>query len=231
MGKLSVTDKIRMQTLYEKDLGAKAIIAAYPDKQWKLSTVKKIGCHVDEMGLALERHKGSGRPKFVRTPTNIDRVNKLICSQEGNIGKHLSTRQISAELNISRTSVRRIAKEDLNLTSFRRVPAQIISDAVCQKRLERSSALLRRLKVRDTKRVFFTDEKNFYLNPPISNQNNRVWSSGKKADVRPDRLIVEREKFALHVMVSACVCFGGKGRLHFVDEKAIVACRPIHKPY
>ena len=91
-----------------------------------------------------------------------------------------------------------------------------------QKRLGRSSALLRRLKVRDTKRVLFTDEKNFYLNPPISNQNNRIWSVGKKADVRPDRLIVEREKFALHVIVSAGVCFDGKGRLHFVDEKAKV---------
>src|SRR6218665_3578999 len=90
------------------------------------------------------------------------------------------------------------------------------------KRLDRSSALLRRLKVHDTKRVFFTDEKNFYLNPPISNQNNRVWPIGKKADVRPGRLIVEREKFAQHVMVSAGVCFGGKVRLHFVVEKAKV---------
>ena len=90
------------------------------------------------------------------------------------------------------------------------------------KRPERSSALLRQLKVRDTKRVYFPDEKNFYLNPPISNQNNRVWPSGKKADVRPDRLIVEREKFAPHVMISAGVCFGGKGRLHFVDVKAKV---------
>src|SRR6218665_993747 len=97
---------------------------------------------------------------------------------------------------------------------------KIISNAVRQKRLERPSALLRRLKVRDTKRVFFADEKNFYLNPPISNQNNSVWSSGKKADVRPDRLIVEREKFAPHLMVSAGVCFNGKVRLNFVDEKA-----------
>ena len=47
-------------------------------------------------------------------------------------------------------------------------------------------------------------------------------SSSKKADVRPDRLIVEREKFAPNVMVSAGVCFDGKGRLHFVDEKAKV---------
>ena len=81
--------------------------------------------------------------------------------------------------------------------------------------------MLRRFKVRDTKRVFFTDEKN-YLNPPVSNQNNRVWSRGKKADVKPSRLLVQREKFAKHVMVSAGVCFGGKGRLHFVEEKAKV---------
>ena len=87
---------------------------------------------------------------------------------------------------------------------------------------KRATALLRRFKVRDTKRVFFTDEKNFYLNPPVSNQNNRVWSRGKKVDVRPSRLLVQREKFAKHIMVSAGVCFGGKGRLHFIDEKAKV---------
>ena len=53
MGKVSMTDKMRMQTLHEQGLGAKAIIAAYPDKQWKLSTVKKICRRVDEMGSAL----------------------------------------------------------------------------------------------------------------------------------------------------------------------------------
>ena len=29
-----------------------------------------------------------------------------------------------------------------------------------------------------TKRIVFTDEKKFYLNPPVSNQNNRVWAGG-----------------------------------------------------
>ena len=60
----------------------------------------------------------------------------------------------------------------------------------------------------------------FYLNSPVSNQSNRVWTGGKKADVK--RLLAEREKFAQHVMVSAGVCFGGKGRLHFVDESTKV---------
>ena len=80
--------------------------------------------------------------------------------------------------------------------------------------------LLRRLTVQKTKRVFFTDEKIFYLNPPVNNQNNRVWSTGRKRDVDPQRLLVQRAKFSAHVMISAGISYGGKGRLHFVAEKA-----------
>jgi len=90
-------------------------------------------------------------------------------------------------------SVCRIAKRSLRLKSFRRVPAQVINDMTRQKRLEHARALLRRVNVRKTKDVFFTDEKNFYLNPPICNQNNHVWSAGRKTDVEPHRLLVERE--------------------------------------
>jgi len=64
--------------------------------------------------------------------------------------------------------VRRIAKMDLELSAFWGMPAQVLSDAVKLKRLERSRALLRRLTVNKVKQVFFTDEKNFYLNPPVS---------------------------------------------------------------
>ena len=54
--------------------------------------------------------------------------------------------------------------------------------------------------------------KKMYLNPPYSLQ----WADhGKKADVKPAHLLAERKKFAQHVMVSAGMCFGGKGRLHF----------------
>ena len=49
----------------------------------------------------------------------------------------------------------------------------------------------------------------------------KTTESGRAAR-KPARLLAEREKFAQHVMVSAGVCFGGKGRLHFVDESAKV---------
>jgi len=50
-------------------------------------------------------------------------------------------------------------------------------------------------------------------------QNDRVSSAGTKSDVSASPLLVERAKFAPHVMVSAGVCFEGKGRLHFIEDK------------
>jgi len=76
-----------------------------------------------------------------------------------------------------------------------------------------------------TRNVFSSptrNKKNFYLKPPVSNCNNRVWVGSKKADVKPACLLGERKKFAQHEMVSAGMCFGCKGRLHFVDENAKV---------
>jgi len=40
--------------------------------------------------------------------------------------------------------------------------------------------------------------------------------------VDENRFLVQRAKLAPHAMVSAVVCFSGKGRLHFIPEKAKV---------
>jgi len=89
------------------------IMAAYPQNYWMLSMVKKICKHVDHTGSVTELKASSGRPKFTRSDTNIVHVEELICSQEGQSGQHLSTREIAAKLDISDRSVRRIAKKDL----------------------------------------------------------------------------------------------------------------------
>jgi len=60
MGKVSLADKMRIQTLHEQRLGEKAIMAAYPDKGWALSTVKKICQRVDQMGSATDYKAGCG---------------------------------------------------------------------------------------------------------------------------------------------------------------------------
>jgi len=48
--------------LREQGLGAKAIMSSYPDKGWKLSTVKKVCSWVDHTSSAVPHKPGSGRP-------------------------------------------------------------------------------------------------------------------------------------------------------------------------
>ena len=60
MGKVSVDDKIRIQSLREQGLGCRAIAAKYPKKIRKLDTVKLIRKRIDETGSALTRKSGGG---------------------------------------------------------------------------------------------------------------------------------------------------------------------------
>lgn len=222
MAKFSCEDKLRIQTLRELGWGAKRIRSAFAEKRWSLSTIKSICRRVDSRGSACVRKPGSGRKKSSRTAANCQQVAELICSQDSAPGTSKSTGEIASQLGISKTSVWEIATKDLGLRTFKRVPAQVINAATCNKRLTRCTRLLQHWSPAKLKKVFFTDEKVFYLDPPVNSQTMRVWASGRKRDVAPQRLLKQRAKFSQHVMVSAGVCYGGKGRLHFVEEKAKV---------
>ena len=81
MGKLSNEEKMRIQTLREQGLGAKAIRASYPDNNWSLSTLQTICHRVDETGSVVTRRAGSGRPtKSACTAEKVADVGELICS-------------------------------------------------------------------------------------------------------------------------------------------------------
>ena len=75
------------------------------------------------------RKSGSGRLKTVQREENINHIAKLICLQDDQPGTSKSVRQIAKYLAVSQTSVHRIAKKDLNWSAFRRVPAQVLTDA------------------------------------------------------------------------------------------------------
>src|SRR3981081_3139682 len=61
-----------------------------------------------------------------------------------------------------------IAKTDLRLSCFKQIPGQVLSEQIKQKRLVRCKKLLRRRTVHKAKLMFFTDEKVFYLDPPVT---------------------------------------------------------------
>src|ERR1043165_6771560 len=183
MGRFSFEDKIRIEALCEQGWGYKRILSAYPLKQWKIDSVKSICRRFKRTGSAATRKVGSGRPQSAHCKENIDAVLHLICSQEDKPGTNKSTREIARRVEISQTSVMKIAKKDLGLLCFKRTPVQVLTMATKQKRHERAKALLRPLTDPESMRVFFTDEKAFYLDPPFNNQNNHVWAVSRKSDV------------------------------------------------
>jgi len=86
MGKVYAEDKMRIQTLREQGFRYRVIAAKYPPKQWNVNTVKATCKRVDEMGYAVVRKPGSGRPEIVRTSENIKNVSEMICSQKNQPG-------------------------------------------------------------------------------------------------------------------------------------------------
>jgi len=65
-----------------------------------------------------ERPRGSNRPQSVRTPEfrkKVELMEELICSHERALHVYKNSYEIGRKMDISRSSVRRIAKHDLRL--------------------------------------------------------------------------------------------------------------------
>jgi len=176
---------------------------------------------IDETGSA-DRKRGTGRHRSVRMPDNIAVVDELICSQESQRGSSKSPREISRETGISRRSVQRIVKHDLQLKAYRRREVHLLSDADKLKRLTASKRLLRRLTKAKLTRSWFSDEKVFSVQTPTNSQNDRVYANAAvKHDVPVARLLKGRKHdFSQKIMVSVAVSNLGKTSLVFVQPGA-----------
>lgn len=182
---------------------------------------KKIIAKVDSTGNIL-RKPGSGRPMSARTAYNIAAVQHLIRSPVNQPGSHRSPREIERETGITRSSVRRIAKKDLHLKTFKRTGVQQLSESDKEKRLQRCQQMLMRFPCdRSVRRIWFTDEKLFHVSAPLNHQNSRVYADvARKRDVEQERILFERAHFSKSVMVSVAVSKMGKSRVLFVEPGA-----------
>ena len=81
MGKVSVDDELRIQTIREQWLKYRAIAAKYPDKNWKLDIIKRwMATELNWLwpldynvwGALLERYK-----TFQPKPNNMDELKKV----------------------------------------------------------------------------------------------------------------------------------------------------------
>ena len=194
--KYSHDDKVLIQHYREKwNYGARKIIAEFPDKGWTESGVKRILKKIDEEG-SIERKEGSGRPRTARTEENIDEVEQRILSQD-DPGSHETPAEIAATMDISKSSVRRIAKKDLELVPLKRVKGQKLNETDEDKRVARGTKLLRSLTRDRVDVTFFSDEKIFKVTGLLNSQNDRFYApvDELKKDADPERSITTIKRF------------------------------------
>ena len=105
--KISEEDAILIKNLHLSKYGARRLLNEFPDKSWKLGTVDKLLKKICKTGT-IDRQPGSGRPRSVRINENIKNVENFVLSQEDKPKIHRSTREISRETGIHRSTVHRI---------------------------------------------------------------------------------------------------------------------------
>ena len=183
-----------------------------------VSSVRDLLRKIDTTN-SISRKAGSGRPRTVRTEQNIERVAELICSQEDNPWSSKSSRDIEKLTGISRSSVRRIVKRDLQFYVFRRKKAHLLSDSDHEKRVKCCKPLLHRRCLQTVDKVWLSDEKMFTVQPPVNTQNDQLYAAmNKKTAIPSERLIKGRKHISESVMVSVAVSKTGKTEAHFIDK-------------
>lgn len=158
---------------------------------------------------SIENRPKPGRKRCVRTPRVIKVVRERIRR-----GCDRSARKMAAELNISRESVRRILRKDLDMKAFKKRKIHGLTEATKQKRKQRSKLLL---SWHADSEIFFSDEKLFVLQAPHHTQNDRLWGVSI-SDIPKHKRNVPRYQNSSSVMVWGAISRKGKLPLVFIDK-------------
>ena len=217
---MTYEERIIVKYLREKfAYGPVKIVTDHPEFDWNVNTIKKLLKKIDETG-SVDRKEGSGRPRSVRVDENIKQVGEMISSQDSNPGTHSTPSEISLELDISRSSVRRIIDLDLELRPFKKQKVQKLSDNDMERRVQKCQTLLRIFTREVLETAFFSDEKIFKVKQLYNSKNDVVYASKriKKSEISEDRVIREQAGFPKKLMVSVGISKAGKTSIIFVEE-------------
>ena len=185
-----------------------------------LSTIERWCKSVRETG-GIALFKSTGRPRTIRTKESIQKVENRLKQR-----KTVSSRKLARELGISRTSVRRILKNDLGLHAYKVQNEPSLTDEHKQKRIHFADWVRKNFRKEDTMRILFSDEKMFDIDGIYNSQNDRIWAVNRaEADSKGGTR--QKRKFPHKVMVWLGVCSEGISPLVIFEKGTVDHARYI----
>ena len=176
--------------------------------QLHLSTITKI-INKWNNHHAVNNLPGRGITRRARTEENVNAVRQEMEKDIRISSPKRTPRRIAARLGISRISVSRILKLDLNLKPFRKVKVCKLIEMNKIHRLQRATQLLQRFSERRVRNIIFSDESNFDLNGYCNKQNSRVYCD-KKSNISPNELLQQKSTFPQHIIVFFALSYNFK---------------------
>ena len=178
MDRIPIQDRTKIVEFYcatnSVVLAKRTFRREFPGKQCPCErTIKRL---VDKLrntdSLADNNKVHSGRPFSTRTPANIQAVRDRLQQSP-----QKSTRRLSQEVGISRTSVRRVIHKGLTFFPYKMQILQQQTDANKRERLEFCPSISERMEnnpgVLDL--IFFSDETHFHFIGHVNKQDMRYW--------------------------------------------------------
>jgi len=153
--------------------------------------VRKFVKKVRETGMLVDKTQGP-RARTVRIAENITAVDKSV-----QLNPSMSTHRRSQQLNISRTSLRKILHKDLGLFPYKIQLTQQLKANDHEIRYRFSVWALEQLEMDNdfAQKIIFSDEAHFHLNGYVYKQNCRIWGTKNpnviiKKPMHPPRVTV-----------------------------------------
>jgi len=203
-------ERLTIKTYYDNGYSTSSIVKALKNLKIGERKIYRTIKRLTETGSVADR-KRSGRPRSVRTP---ELVNKVKCRLWRNPVQSL--RKMASQVYVSPRTLRRIVKEDLGLTSYKKRKVQALTQNQHAARLERSKALLERFGSQDLDMLVFSDEKLFSVEERYNSQNVRIYAASFE-DIPEHMRTVQRFQAEKKIMVWCAVSKKGKFPMVFVE--------------
>ena len=118
-----------------------------------------VWCPMVNRTGAIQLSNPPGYPRVIRTKNLIQKVKRRLKRN-----KNVSSRKLALELDVSRTNIRRILKDDLGCHAFKKRIEPLITNAQKEKRRKFANWMRTNFKKEQTLKFVFSDEKIFDLN-------------------------------------------------------------------
>ena len=158
----------------------------------------------------------SGPKPTKRTKRLVQQVKQRLLRSNG----RKSARKLAKSFNVSRTTMRRVIKNDMGFRSYVKRIASKLTDTQKSKRYSSGIWIRKNIRKSNARKILFSDEKRIDIDGVYNRQNDRIYAPSRQ-EVDNNGGVHGKSKYLQGVMVWLGVCYNGVTRPVIIEDGTI----------